>query len=212
MLAAKIYSENWEVGPRLLPFRITRDELIGVLQKTLAERSNTIDIDVANAPGTLAYIHGSRHLRLLTTSKGYLIDRERNIESSIDQNSGIKIAYQNVDQAASIRSPKAISGKKVGSADAIDMAQGKLFPAHELPETIDLKKVHELNSSLWYLCASFDEDSFCAELSLPACVKGGNFYGFLERIFIAKGKNWIGKPVANSDDDVAEFEPKIARK
>jgi len=213
MLNAKVYSEHWEVDQRLASFKFTRAELLEVAQKTLAERSNTIDIDVANASGQLAYIHGSRHLRLLAISKNYEVNREKNIESSVCPDNGVMVSYQNVDVACStFRSPKAISGKKSGSAALIDRAQGCLFSSTEIPEAVDLKKIAALNSSLWYFCVSFEEDSFSAELSLPASIKGDNFSGFIERIFIAKGQEWFGKPVETTEGDYAELEPKIVRK
>lgn len=213
MLPEKIYSQDWEVDRRLLPFQFTRKELIEVAQKTLAERSNTIDLDVAGAAGQLAYIHGSRHLRLLTSEKGYEVNRQKNIESSRHLGTGIMIAYQNVDLACSeLFPPKAISGKKSGSAEAIEQAQGALFTPDEAPFVVDIKSIRELNSTLWYFCVSFTEDSFSAELSLPASIAGDNFNGFFERIFIARGQEWFGKPADISDDDYAEFEPVVRRK
>lgn len=213
MLPEKIYSEVWEVDQRLVPFTFTRAELIEVAQKALAERSNTIDLDVANAPGQLAYIHGSRHLRLLAVSKGYEVNREKNIESSVDVQTGIMVAYQNVDLACSMsHNPKAISGKKSGSADVIDRAQGSLFTPDQIPNAVNLDAIRELNKSRWYFCVSFSEDSFSAELSLPVSIVGGNFSGFFERIFIAQGQEWFGKPAETIDDDYAELEPKISRK
>lgn len=209
----KIYSQDWEVDTRLLPFQVTRKELIKVAQKTLAERSNTIDLDVAGAAGQLAYIHGSRHLRLLTTAKGYEVNRQKNIESSIHFGTGIMLAYQNVDLACSeLHSPKAISGKKSGSAEAIEQAQGVLFTRDEAPSVVDFKSVRDLNSSLWYYCVSFTENSFSAELSLPASIAGDNFAGFFERIFIADGQEWFGKPSDITIDDYAEFEPVVRRR
>jgi hypothetical protein len=179
----------------------------------VAERSNTIDADIAGAAGTLAYLHGSRHLRLLAMSNGYQLSREKNIEASLDVKSGIMIAYQNVDVACSkFRSPKAIHGKKSGSADIIDRAQGALFPPDAIPEMVDLKSLRELNSTVWYFCVSFDEDSFSAELSLPASLKGDNFNGFFERIFIAQGQERFGKQAETTDYDYAELEPQIMRK
>lgn len=213
MLPEKIYVQNWEVDRRLIPFSFTRKELVDVARKTFAERSNTIEVDVAGAAGQLAYIHGSRHLRLLATSKGYEVSRQKNIESSKHLKTGIMISYQNVDLACSeMHSPKAISGKKSGSAEAIEQAQGTLFTSKEAPSVVDIKSIRELNSSLWYLCVSFTEESFNAELSLPASVTGDNFSGFFERIFIARGQEWFGKPSETTADDYAEFAPKILRK
>lgn len=213
MLPEKIYSQDWEVERRLVPFSFTRKELIDVARKTFAERSNTIDLDVAGAAGQLAYIHGSRHLRLLATSKGYEVNRQRNIESSRHLRTGIVVSYQNVDLACSdSHSPKAISGKKQGSAQAIEQAQGSLFSSKQAPSVVDIKSIRELNSALWYLCVSFTDESFSAELSLPSSVTGDNFSGFFERIFIARGQEWFGKPSEATSDDYVEFAPKISRK
>ena len=214
MIKPKIYFEEWDVDRRLEQLGLKRLELIDVVRLTLAERQNTIEVDVLNAPGTLAYIHGSRHLRLLLLSKGYLVDRQKNVESSVHPETGVKITYQNVDQAAlKLHSPKAISGKRSGSASAIDAAQGSLFSEDELPEVIADTDFTTLPSSMWYFCASFDEGNVRAELSLPIGVADGNFSGFLERIFIIEGGDW-GDPAFDDIDqnDAAEFEPFVTRK
>lgn len=215
MLVARIYAEEWEIDARLAKFGVTRDELITVVRATLADRSNAVDADPLNAPGTLAYFSGTRHLRWLFLAKDakWKIDRERNIESVLDHTTGLKIAYQNVDIAASDKHPKAISGKKAGTAKAITNAQGSLFPPGELPNAIDQASVARLNSSIWYLCVSFDGDEVRAELSLPASVQNGNFYGFIERIFLVKGGKWADFSIRDgSDDTPIEFEPKIVRR
>jgi hypothetical protein len=213
MKPEKIYVQDLEVNDRLLPFAFTRKELIEIARRTLAERSNTIDLDAAGAAGQLSYIHGTRQLRLLAISKGYQVNRQRNIESSKHPTTGIMVTYQNVDIACSkMHSPKAISGKKSGSAEAIEQAQGSLFTSREAPFVVDIKSIRELNSSLWYLCVSFTDDAFSVELSLPASVSGDNFSGFIERIFIASGQEWLGKPAETTDGDYAEFEPLIRRK
>ncbi|MFA6031544.1 MAG: hypothetical protein WC889_01435 [Myxococcota bacterium] len=215
MLAARIYSEDWEIDARLAAdFGVTRDDLIDVIRNTLAERSSSVDVDPVNAPGLLAYIAGTRHLRWLFTSKGFLINRDRNVESVFNPNTGMKIAYQNVDLACAQRSPRAISGKKSGSAKIIGDAQGSLFPDSDaLPEVVDPALVKGLKSAMWYLCASFEGDDVRAELSLPASVKDGNFHGFLERIFIIRGGDWGGFDSRRSDDDgPVNVEPLISRR
>lgn len=213
MIPQKIYTHDWEVDARLVHFGLTRAELIEVAEKTLVERSNTVDVDVASAAGHLAYIHGSRQLRILTTSKGYLLSREKNIESSLNPKTGIKILYQTVDTACSnLRSPKAISGKKSGSAAAINRAQGSLFTPAEIPEAVSIESIKSLDSALWYYCVSFEDDTFSAELSLPASIQGDNFSGFFERIFIVQGHQIYKTPSKTTDSDYAEFEPKIIRK
>lgn len=214
MLTAHIYTDKWDVGARLSRFDTTRDELIEVVRKTHGERSSSISVDPLSAPGQLSYIGGTRHTRLLFMPKGWVIDREKNIESVIQPDLGLKIAYQNVDIAASHdRSPRAISGKRSGSAKMIEEAQGCLFGSGGLPEAVPTESLARLNSALWYLCVSFNGDDVRAELSLPAAIKDNNFHGFLERIFLIQRGEWDGlSGVILDRDDKVEFEPKISRK
>ncbi|TNE40162.1 MAG: hypothetical protein EP347_03975 [Alphaproteobacteria bacterium] len=213
MIPEKIYSEDEEVDERLLAFGFTRSELVDVGKKTLAERANTIEIDVASMAGQLSYLYGSRYVHQLAISKGYKVRSEKNIQMSVHPESGIMISYQNVDIACSKnRSPQAISGKRSGSADLIDKSQGSLFLPGELPEFVEAQAVEGLDSPLWYLCVAFEEDSFSVELSLPAPFSGNNFRGFYQRIFITKGEEWIGEPVKTSEADYAEVELKISPK
>lgn len=214
MLASKIYAEEWEIDKRLSEFGLTRSELIEVVRSTLAERLNTVEVDVINAPGMLSYIHGTRHLRFLLLSKGYKIHRGKNVESCVHPETGVKIIFQNVDQAAvTFRGPKAVSGKRSGSAEAIQNAQGSLFSDRDLPEVISPSDLSGLSSSVWYLCVSFDERNVRAELSMPVGVKNGNFSGFLERIFIVDSGDWAAISFDDiNTDEVADFEPEITRK
>lgn len=215
MLTARIYSNDWDVEAKLRAFGVTRAELIEVVRYTLGERSNSVDVDPLGTPGQLSYIAGTRHLRWLFMSKGdaWKIDRTRNIESVVHKDKGIKVGFQNVDTAASIRDPRAISGKKSGTAKVIDDAQGSLFKNGELPEAVPVSTLNGLASSMWYLCVSFNGDEVCAELSLPASVKDGNFHGFLERIFLIQGGEWADFSIREgSDDEAIEFEPRIKRR
>src|SRR3546814_13132595 len=97
--------------------------------------------------------------------------------------------YQSVDVAASdFQSPKAISGKGAGAERAIDEAQGSLFA---LPEwEPDTHVEVPINSGLWHFCVSVAGEDVGAELSMPSGVSGGNFKGFIERIFIVGKGEW----------------------
>lgn len=214
MIIAKLHTEEWEVDKRLAAFGVSKEELIDVVRSTLAERQSAVDVDVLNAPGMLSYIHGTRHLRFLLLSKGYRIHREKNVEACWNEETGIKVVFQNVDQAANrLKGPRAISGKRSGSAQAIESAQGTLFSENEAPEAISSTEVDRLHSAVWYLCVSFEEDSVRAELSLPAGVKNGNFVGFLERIFLIEGGDWASISFDEFEaDDVVDMEPRITRK
>jgi hypothetical protein len=211
MLKTRIFATEHEIDARLVRFGATRSELIEVAKQIVAARADSIVVDPLSAPGQLSYIYGTRHLRLLFMSKGWNIDRKENVESVVSPG-GTRIVFQNVDDACSIfQHPKAISAKGPASHRMIDVAQGRLFGPGELPETIPPKALDGLNSSAWYFCMSFDDDNIKAELSLPASVKGGNFFGFLERIFIITGGDWGSAPAERNDAPV-EALPIVTRR
>lgn len=211
MLKTRIYATEHEIDTRLVRFNATRAELIEVAKQIVAARADAILVDPLSAPGLLSYIYGTRHLRLLFMRKGWGIDRKENVESVVSP-SGVRIVFQNVDEACSLfQAPKAISAKGPASHRMIDVAQGRLFGPGELPETIPPKAIEGLNSSAWYFCMSFDDDDIKAELSLPASVKGSNFFGFIERIFIITGGDWGSAP-AERDDEPVEGLPVVTRR
>ena len=190
-----------------------RDELIGVARQTNTHRADAIAIDPLSAAGQLSYLYGNRHTRLLFMPKGWFMDRRENVESVLHPESGMRIVYQNVDQACGFTSPRAISGKGPAANRMIDNGQGVLFRADDLPEVIPQHKIDSLNSSVWYFCMSFEGDDVRAELSLPTSVKGNNFGVFAERIFILPGGGW-GGPVAIPDSDEGPVNelPRVVRR
>lgn len=213
MLSTRIYSEEYEVDSRLKRFGVTRDELINVARQTSAHRADVIAVDPLTTAGQLSYIYGTRYKRLLFMPKGYLLDRHENVESVIHPDSGIRIVYQNVDQACGLSSPKAISGKGPAANRMVDNGQGVLFHAGDLPEAIPQHKIDGLNSSVWYLCMSFSENDVCVELSLPAFVTGKNFGVFAERIFILPGGGWSGSvALLDTDEGPVNELPRVSRR
>jgi hypothetical protein len=156
---------------------------------------------------------GVRHLRLLLLQRGYEVDFTNGVESVIDPFRGTKIVYQSVDQACiGMWGPKAINGKGPASESQVNRAQGCLFKAEDLPEVAPAD-IEKLNTAVWFLCVSVDGDDVRAELSLPAIVSGGNFEGFLERIFIVRDGEWDGRQrAADMPDDDATYEFSIARR
>jgi hypothetical protein len=213
MLVPKLYATEWEIDRRLTPFDVKRGDLIRVVQQTIAARSDAIELDPPGTPGQLSYIYGSRHLRLLFQSRGWLIDQAENIASVLHPTLGTRIVFQNVDLACSpFRSPKAISGKGPAADRMIDAAQGRLFDDHELPEAVRSSTRSKLGKAAWYFCVSFNGDDVAAEMSLPASVKGQNFSGFIERIFIMRGGDWGGAPKLETDDGPVEALPTVVRR
>jgi hypothetical protein len=214
MLVPRIYRHEWEVVARLVPFGVTRAELVEVVRGVVSARADTAPNDPLGAAGQFAYIFGTRYLRTLFRSKGYLLHREENIESVRHPKRALTIVYQSVDIAASEDDPRAACGK--GGADrVIDAAQGRLaFP--ETPQ-------HEggVNTGVWFFCVSVqsvqnnDDDNVDvrAELSLPAGISGSNFDGFIERIFIVQEGDWPKLSTREEgDSDAPQFEPVVTRK
>lgn len=216
MHAVRIYREPTEVAERLAKFSVTVEELIPVIEAVVSARNDVVAADARVAAGTKAYLAGVRHTRFCFLPKGWLMDSADGVESVIDPASGIKIVYQSVDQACvGTRGPQAINGKGPAAVSAIKRAQGMLFGADELPE-IAPERIAKLNSSLWFLCVSVnedDEDDVRAELSLPAAIENGNFKGFIERIYIVKSGEWKDRgPALTLPEDDGAYEFSIVRK
>jgi hypothetical protein len=213
MLVARVYTEIHEIDARLVPFGVTRDELIEVVRGVVAARADAVENDPATAEGLLAYIFGTRLIRSVLRSKGWHLHRENNIESVLHPDKPLKVIYQSVDLAASrAHRPQAVSGKGSGSDLIIARGQGDLFSEE------DIKKAHAarfdpVDQGAWYFCISVHGDDVRAELSLPSGIENGNFKGFIERIFILRDGEWPDLSIKpDRSDDAVEFEPVVTRK
>ncbi len=213
MLSARVYLEDWDVDKRLQPFGVTRAELLYVVKAVVGARADAVDDDPVTAAGQFAYIYGTRHLRQLLQPKKWLRHREQNVESVRHPERDLKVVYQSVDLAASeFRSPQAISAKGSGTDRIIDLAQGSLFTRAEL-DRLNPATVAPINTGIWFFCVSVNGDDVRAELSLPSSLEGGNFKGFIERIFIVRGGEWPSVKIAPTvPGDVVEFEPTVTRR
>lgn len=203
-----IYEEDWELDARLVPFQVTRPELIEVARAVVGARADAVDNDPLTAEGQFAYIFGTRATRALWRGKGWHLHRAENIESVRHPKLDWLVTYQSVDLACSLtHDPKAISGKGAG-ADRFIAGQGELFPPDE-----KLSEFKPENLGAWFYCVSVDGDDVRAELSRPIGVGGGNFDGFYERIFIIRGGEWPGLSVMPlPQGGPTEFEPVVIRK
>src|ERR1700716_1220832 len=99
--APLIFAEDWEIDSRLVPFGVTRPELVEVARAVAGARADAVDNDPVTAEGQFAYISGTRNTRALCRRKGWLLHREENIESVKHPKRDWKIIYQSVDVAAS---------------------------------------------------------------------------------------------------------------
>src|SRR5437016_729730 len=131
--APLIYAKDWEIDKRLVPFAVTRPELVEVARAVAGARADSVENDPVTAEGQFAYIFGTRYTRAAWRRKGWLLHREESIEAVKHPERDWKVIYQSVDIAASlIHSPRAISGKGAGADRLIDTAQGNFFTPEQL--------------------------------------------------------------------------------
>lgn len=210
MHPSRLYTTDLEVDERLVPFLVTRAELMPIVHQVVAARADAVEDDPVTAEGQFAYIYGTRHVRGIFRRKKYLLDRVNNVEAVKHPDRNLKIVYQSVDLAAAVEhDPQAVSGKGSGADRLINLAQGSLFPRKQL-ERPDL--IAPVNKGVWFFCVSVVGDDVRAELSLPSAIENNNFNGFIERIFIVRGGEWPKLKIAPKPADVAEFEPKVTRR
>jgi hypothetical protein len=205
----RIYDDLVTIDARLQKtFGVTRRQLIQIVREVVGARADAVDNDPISAAGLLAYIHGVRNVRALFRALGWQLHRKDNIELVKHPDRPFFVGYQNVDLAARRDyTPKAISGKGPGAQRAIE-AELPLFPADEVAR-LDAAIV---DMGMWFFCVSINGDDVRAELSLASGISGGNFEGFIERIFVVRDGEWPGLSAETSGDDAIEFEPVVARK
>jgi len=214
MIPVRIYHETHEADARLVAFGVTRPELIEVVKGVVGARADAVENDPVTAEGQFAYIFGTRFVRALFRTKGWNLHRKDNIEAVCHPERELRVIYQSVDLAASKHHrPQAVSGKGSAADRQISAAQGDLFAKMEAEAPHAVRTV-KFDTGIWYFCVSVDGDNVRAELSLPTGVEGGNFQGFIERIFIVKDDEWPGIAGKRDDDELppAEFEPEVSRK
>lgn len=206
MAAINVYREDLEVSQKIARFGLTKDDLIEVAKRAVTAKNDATSLDPINAPGTLAYIYGTRALReILGLRGGWTPDRTDNIESVYNEELDIRIIYQNVDQACRDIQPKAISGKGKASKRLVDDSTPSLFPEHDLQESLQAP-----NKTVWYLCVSSNEEEISVELSRPREIEDSQFSDFLERIFLMS--ETVLEIFEDDEAEADDFEIKISRK
>jgi len=210
MPTTKILADDWEVEPRLLALGLDRENLLKVVFAAVQARNDTTSNDPANAAGWFSYSYGTRTLREVFCGEKWMLDRTDSIESILNPNLGIKVAFQNVDSAADPnREPRARSKKGAGSERAVDNNQLNLWL---LPEIENVVSASPDSSSIWFLMVYVNGSDVRAELSLPISIKDNQFTDFVERIFLIKGGEWSDFEINELEDDNDSFEVHVSRK
>ncbi len=144
----------------------------------------------ANAPGTLAYIYGVNELRQQLLDENWKVDRTCGIEAVVNRTLGLRISYQNVDQACDAHFPPTPRSAKGSASESL--CGPNLFERAGI-EPGPLTGVSSDGLPSFY--AMVGEDG-SVELSQPI-IANGSFKHSAERIFIS----------GPSDDWLEEIDP-----
>lgn len=176
-----LVSDAWSVRQELRALGLTLEGVTEIARQAAAAKAEALAVDPCSTPGTLAYIYGVRATRLKLIPEGWRISRSGNVESTVNDDLGIQLVFQNVDLACDIRDPQAISGKGAGSRKLVEFGkQGELFERHDTPAA----KSRGVVPTVWVLCVSTEGKKLRAEVSCPDAFEGNQFEGFSKRIFV----------------------------
>lgn len=192
---------------------LTPEIVENVAMAVSVARTNSLAVDPCNAPGIQAYIYGVRNIRLQLLPLGWRMSRVGNIESTVNDELGIQLCFQNVDQACRDQDPEAISEKGSGSRKLIyDGRQSELFG--NVSEVA--RKKYGSTPTVWVICVSVDEENnVCAEVSCPKIFDGKQYNGFSKRIFVVdESSDPISKynKKSGDNDDSTDFEVRVSKK
>jgi hypothetical protein len=206
-----VISEGFQVRQELRALGLTTDIVRTIARQAAAAKAEALEIDPSSAPGTLAYIKGVRTIRMELLPRGWRLSRAGNVESTVNDELGIQICFQNVDIACTERHPQAISGKGAGSRKLIHDGQAELFD-REAPEAVD---AFGSTPTVWVVCVSMEGKKLRAEVSCPEAFEGNQFEGFSKRIWVvdedlAPAPDRIDRPDDSSGP--VEHEVRIAKK
>ncbi|WP_350025871.1 hypothetical protein [Pseudomonas fulva] len=162
---------------------LTSEKVIRIAEAAAAARSEYLpDVDPVNYPGTQAHHAGVRHLRLQTLPAGWRAANFRNIEVVVNDDLGIMLAFQNVDQACKQAEPQAISPKGEATRDLVSKPHAASLFSNDTPQA-----VQPLGNfpAIWFICVSASIKRLEVEVSRPKPFEGDRLDGFFERIFVA---------------------------
>lgn len=205
-----IVSAEWQVRRELRALGLTPEIVRNVAIASAGARTDAMPIDPCSAPGTFAYIHGVRSIRRQLLPNGWRISRVGNVESTVNDELGIQLCFQNVDRACGNKDPEAISAKGSAARRLVHDGQFELFPRGDKL----VSKTFGSAPTVWMVCVSSDDDTVRAEVSCPASFEGGQFDGFVSRLFVVDESfgPQPGKENNSGDDDALDFDVPVTKK
>jgi hypothetical protein len=201
-IKTEILRQPWDVDLRLSKLNLKRTPLLNVRSVALSEAANATPNHCANASVTFAYQHGVWALRNEFLGKEWVVDRSNGVESILNKNLKVRVAFSNVDIACNEdQLPKPRSSKGAGSER---ICEGNLFGhlPHFAPRQSDIYVTY-------YLMV---DETGAAELTQPV-ISAGSFSAYVERIFLSDGSDFTGDKLSfDNDDAIDDFDPQIIRK
>ncbi len=177
-----------DVQRRLADFRFTADQFMAIATTARIWADDASPLMPQNAPGTLAYIYGVQELRHQLLDDEWEVDRTCGIEAVINRKLGMRIGYQNVDQACAPDFPPHPRSTKGSAAENI--CGINLF-VHAGVEPGPLTGVKQDGIPTYYVMVGEDGS---VELSHPV-IKNGSYKHFHERIF-------INRPIEDWEEEI----------
>jgi hypothetical protein len=198
-----IRKEHWEVDARLADLALTRSGLLKVRTIAMGAGADATPYHPINAPGTLAYQHGTFALRDEFVGEHWIVARPEGVEAIYNARANVMVAFANVDVACSDTiDPKPRSRKGAG---AERLAQYNLFGS-SLPQFAPRSAGGVL---MLYLMVA---ENGAAELT-AAVVENGTFTAFLERNYLSGGTDLDGdQKYVDIDGPTDNFDPQVVRK
>lgn len=184
----KIVEGRRDVADRLAEFGLVPEQLLAVAKVARAWSDDASPLMPANAPGTLAYIFGVQELRQQVVGRDWVGDRTHGIEAVINRALGIRIAYQNVDQAGDVHFPPSPRSSKGSASESL--CGVPLFD-HAGVDVGPLTGVLPDGIPTYYVMVGEDGS---VELSHPV-ISDGSYKEFHERILISG-------PAVDWEDDI----------
>lgn len=203
-----------DVERRLTDFGLTVSQLLAIRDSARAAASDASPLMPLNAPGTLAYIYGVDALRTQLLGSNWQLDRTLGIEAVVDDEQGIRIAYQNVDRACDPQFPPMPRSAKGPASErlccfplfehyGIALEQDKeRLPAGDVNDRPD-------GGITTYFVMVGEDGS--VELSCPIITKQ-RFVDFRERIFIDRSADDWDTRIEPDLSPVQEFDVAVSLK
>lgn len=194
-----------DVTQRLSDFGLVAENIIGIAKVACAWAEDASPLMPLNAPGTLAYIHGVQEMRVQIIGNGWEIDRSCSIEAVVNQQLGIRVAFQNVDRACDEilpPIPRSAKGKGAEHLNGPDLFE------HFGVEPGPLTGVKEDGLPTYYVMVGEDGS---VELSQPI-IRNGRYQRFVERIFVhAPDEDWE-REIEPETGPIDDFEIEVSFK